>query len=52
MLIIIGLFFLTFALLAPLPTILTIPGVMWRIILGIFSCALIAIGICKTTLKR
>ena len=51
-LIIVGLIFLLFVAICPLPTILAIPGIAWRIIIGLLGCFLFILGIYKMACKR
>ncbi len=51
-LIIVGLIFLLFVVICPLPTMLAISGIVWRIIIGLFGCCLLALGIYKIVRKR
>jgi di/tricarboxylate transporter len=46
-LMIVGIVLFVFALICPLPTMLAIPGVAWRIIIGLFGCLSVALGINK-----
>jgi di/tricarboxylate transporter len=46
-LMIVGIVLFVFVLICPLPTMLAIPGVAWRIIVGVLSCFLVALGIHK-----
>ena len=45
--IMLGLIFLIAALICPLPTVLAVPGIVWRIIIGLLGCFLLAFGIIK-----
>ncbi len=51
-LIIVGLIFLIFVAICPFPTILGVPGVVWRIIIALFACCLLALGIYKFVHKN
>lgn len=50
-LIIVGLIFLLFAMICPLPTMLAVSGIVWRIIIGLFGCCLLALGIYRIVRK-
>ena len=45
--IMLGLIFLIAALICPLPTVSAVPGIVWRIIIGLLGCFLLAFGIIK-----
>ena len=51
-LIIVGLIFLIFVVICPFPAMLAVPGVVWRIIIGLLSCFSLVLGVYKTTRKR
>ena len=51
-LIIVGLIFLVFVVIYPLPTMLAVSGIAWRIIIGLLGCFLLVLGIYKATCKR
>ena len=44
-LIIAGLIVLIFVMICPLPTMLAVSGIVWRIILGLLGCLLLVSGI-------
>jgi di/tricarboxylate transporter len=46
-LMIVGIVLFVFVLICPLPTMLAISGVAWRIIVGLLGCFLVALGIIK-----
>lgn len=50
--ILVGLIFVIFAAIYPLPAMLAISGIAWRIIIGLLGCALFALGIYKTVCKK
>jgi len=47
-LLIIGVLLLVFVMISPLPAIFAIPGVAWRIMIGLLGCFLTVLGIYKT----
>lgn len=51
-LIIVGLTILLFVVICPYPTMLAISGVVWRIMIGLFGCFLLALGIFKSVRRR
>lgn len=51
-LIIVGLIFVLFVVICPLPAILAVPGITWRIIVGLLGCFLFILGIYKMVCKR
>ncbi len=48
----VGMMLLFVAIICPFPMILAIPGIMWRIIIGILGCFLLALGIYKIAGKK
>ncbi len=40
-----GVVFLIFAAICPLPPVFMVPGVVWRIIIGLLGCFLFAFGV-------
>lgn len=50
--VIVGLILLILAAICPFPIMLAIPGVVWRIIIGILGCFLFISGIYKKVHKR
>ena len=44
-LLVIGLLLIVFVMIFPLPTIFTVSGVVWRVIIGLLSCFLIVSSI-------
>lgn len=51
-LVIVGLIFLLFAAICPFPSLLSVSGVIWRMIIGFISCFVLVMGIYKTVRKR
>lgn len=50
--IITGLILLIFVIICPFPAILAVPGVAWRLIIGLLGCFLLALGIYKASHKK
>lgn len=51
-LLIVGFNFLLFAMICPFPPILAVPGIAWRIIIGLLGCFLFIPGIYKMVCKN
>lgn len=51
-LIMVGFLFLIFGIICPLPAILGVSGIVWRIVLGLLGCFLLGLGIYKAVRKR
>ncbi len=47
-----GLMLLFAAIICPFPTILAVSGIVWRIIIGLLGCFLLALGIYKIAGKK
>ena len=50
-LIIAGLILLLFTAICPLPTMLAVPGLVWRIMIGLLGCFMISAGIRSSKVK-
>ena len=50
--IILGLIFLIFAAICPLPSIAAVSGILLRVVIGLLGCCLLAFGAYKTACKR
>ncbi len=48
----VGLMLLFAAIICPFPTILAVSGIVWRIIIGLLGCFLLALGIYKIAGKK
>ena len=46
-----GLILLIFVVITPFPALLSIPGMAWRTIIGLFGCDVLVSGIYKTVKK-
>ncbi len=44
--VIVGIFLIMFVLLCPLPPVLGVPGVLWRLVIGLLGCFFIERSIC------
>ncbi|WP_294514785.1 hypothetical protein [uncultured Intestinimonas sp.] len=44
---IVGLLLILFAAVCPLPTILSVSGMVWRGVIGVLGCAMFAFGIVR-----